>query len=376
MPCLNEAQSIGKCIAKASEFLRARKISGEIIVADNGSSDGSQAIAKSLGARIVDVPVRGYGAALQAGIAAARGEYVIMGDADDSYDFSDPIQFLEKLRAGTQLVMGNRFKGRIDPGAMPLLNKYLGNPVLSFLGRLFFKIPAGDFNCGLRGFSRQAILDLNLRTTGMEFASEMVVRASLAGLSIAEVPTTLAVDGRLHPPHLRPWRDGWRHLRFLLAFSPRWLFLYPGLLLSAIGVFLIGATFPGMLTLANGLSLDVRTMLAGSAALVLGLQSVSFALISRQYATARKLMPMSIRYGQMMQYFTLERLILLGVFIFLMGLAGMVSALIIWGEASFGELGYLRALRLVIVSITALITGGQLILTGFLSGVLAIGQRD
>ena len=229
IPCLNEAETIGACVKKASDFLKRNALSGEVIVADNGSTDGSQSIARRLGARLIEVPVRGYGAALQGAIAAAKGHYVVMGDADDSYEFSDLMDFLVRLRAGDQLVMGNRFKGRIEPGAMSALHRYLGNPLLSFIGRLFFRNSVGDFYCGLRGFSREAIVRLDLRTTGMEFAIEMVVRAALAGLKITEIPTTLSKDGRTRSSHLRTWRDGWRTLRFLLLYSPRWLFLYPGL---------------------------------------------------------------------------------------------------------------------------------------------------
>jgi glycosyltransferase involved in cell wall biosynthesis len=235
MPCLNEAETVGICVRKAAYFLKTSAVNGEIVVADNGSTDRSREIAAAEGATIVPVESRGYGAALLGGIRAAKGRFVVMGDADDSYDFSSLGPFLEKLRAGADLVMGNRFRGKIEPGAMPFLHRYLGNPVLSFLGQLFFGVTAGDFHCGLRGFNRQRIVDLHLRTTGMEFASEMVVRAALAGYAIAEVPIVLRPDGRSRPPHLRTWRDGWRHLRFLLMYSPRWLFLYPGIALVIFG---------------------------------------------------------------------------------------------------------------------------------------------
>ena len=259
MPCLNEAETLATCIDKARGFLDRHGIAGEIVIADNGSTDGSQEIAVSRGARVVNVPSKGYGSALMGGIAAARGRYVIMGDADDSYDFTDLMPFVERLRAGDELVMGNRFLGGIEPGAMPPLHKYLGNPVLTWIGRLFFGSPSGDFHCGLRGFDRQAILSLDLQTTGMEFASEMVVRATLQGLRIDEVPTTLSKDGRSRPPHLRSWRDGWRHLRFLLMYSPRWLFLYPGLFLMIVGLLAGAWLLPGPRRI-GGVELDIQTL--------------------------------------------------------------------------------------------------------------------
>src|SRR6202042_2802529 len=259
MPCLNEAETLAFCVRQAVAALRDNNIAGEVIVADNGSTDGSQKIATDEGARVVPVPIRGYGAALLAGIEAARGKYVLMADADASYDFGQLPRFLAKLEEGNDLVMGNRFSGEIKPGAMPPLHRYLGNPVLSYIGRLFFNIPARDFHCGIRAFRRDAMLDLNLRTTGMEFASEMVVKSSLANLRLSEVPTTLSPDGRSRPPHLRTWRDGWRHLRFLLLFSPRWLFLIPGATLLAVGMVLSVAVLPGPLVL-GGITLDVNTL--------------------------------------------------------------------------------------------------------------------
>lgn len=375
MPCLNEAETIGTCVTKAWSFFDRAGVAGEVVVADNGSMDGSQNIARALGARVVDVSTRGYGAALLCGIDAARGQFVVMGDADDSYDFAESFRFIEKLRAGADLVVGNRFKGEIEIGAMPFMNKYLGNPVLSFIGRLFFQNRIGDFHCGLRAFSRQAILDLDLRTTGMEFASEMIVRAALGGLSIEEVPVTLHPDGRSRAPHLRPWRDGWRHLRFLLLFCPRWLFLYPGLALLIFGTTAIAALLPGQLSIGFGVSLDVHTMLVAGAALAVGVQSICFAFVARQYATAHKLMPPS-RYQLIESKITLENFVVLGVVIFLGGLGGIVWAVFVWKGVAFGDLGYASVLRLVIVSTTALITGSQLILTGFLAGIVAIGQRD
>ncbi|HTU24878.1 MAG TPA: glycosyltransferase family 2 protein, partial [Pirellulales bacterium] len=260
MPCLNEAETIEVCIAKAQSAFAAHGLTAEVVIADNGSTDGSQALARRLGARVIHVERKGYGSALMGGIAAARGRYVIMGDADDSYDFTSIMPFVEELRAGQQLVMGNRFRGGIQPGAMKALHRYLGNPVLTGIGRLFFGSPCGDFHCGLRGFDKSAIQDLDLRTTGMEFASEMVVKATLGKLRVSEVPTTLAPDGRSRPPHLRSWRDGWRHLRFLLLYSPRWLFLLPGMALLLVGLLTGLWLLPGARTV-GGIGLDVSTLM-------------------------------------------------------------------------------------------------------------------
>jgi hypothetical protein len=376
LPCLNEADTVGACVATATGFLQHHRIEGEVIVVDNGSTDASRAIALREGARIVDVALRGYGAALQSGIAAARGRYVIIGDSDGSYDLADLAPFLTALRGGAQLVMGNRFSGRIHAGAMPGLHRYLGNPLLSFIGRLFFKNSIGDYYCGLRGFSREAILALDLRMTGMEFAIEMVVRAVLAQLRIIEIPTTLSPDGRSGRSHLRTWRDGWRTLRFLLLYSPQWLFLYPGLTLIVLGLGTSLMLLPGPLPIGHGITLDLHTMLVSCAACVVGVQSVCFALIARDYAIARKLIPPSSRHRQPFRTFTLERMLILGSAIFLGGIAGLAWALLAWSEVHFGDLGYSRVIREVILSVTALSTGAQLILSGFLAGVIAIGHRD
>jgi glycosyltransferase involved in cell wall biosynthesis len=283
MPCLNEEESLGACIAMAQEGLKGAGARGEIVIADNGSTDGSQEIARGLGARVVDVPAKGYGAALMGGFEAARGEFIVMGDADGSYDFGHIEAFLERLRAGDELVMGNRFQGGIEDGAMPFLNRYLGNPVLSFVGRLLFPSAIGDFHCGLRAFRRDMLPKLDLQSPGMEFASEMVVKATLQELRISEVPTTLSPDLRSRPPHLRPWRDGWRHLRFLFLFSPRWLFFYPGLALMLIGTVAMIALLPGTLD-AFGTSFDVHTMVYASAMMVVGYQAILFAVFARVYA--------------------------------------------------------------------------------------------
>jgi hypothetical protein len=375
IPCLNEGETIAACVTKAIEFLKQQAVAGEVIVADNGSVDGSREMARDCGARVIEVSSRGYGAALQAGILAARGRYVIMGDADDSYDFRDLLPFVASLRTGHELVMGNRFKGKIMPGAMPLLHRYVGNPLLSFIGRLFFRNSVGDFYCGLRGFQREAIVRLDLRMTGMEFAIEMVVRAVLAGLGIAEVPTTLSKSGRSRPPHLRTWRDGWRTLRFLLLYSPRWLFFYPGLTLIAVGFVTSVLLLPGPLTIGR-LTLDVHTMLVASACCVVGVQSVCFAIIARDYASARKLLPPLVGYQPLSGQLTLERMLLLGGVVFAAGLTGVIGAFLQWSEVGFGDLDYSKVLRLVIISVTGLSTGAQLILSGFLAGVIAIGHRE
>lgn len=374
MPCLNEAETLATCIDKARGFLDRHGIAGEIVIADNGSTDGSQEIAISRGARVVDVPSKGYGSALMGGIAAARGRYVIMGDADDSYDFTDLMPFVERLRAGDELVMGNRFQGGIEPGAMPPLHKYLGNPVLTWIGRLFFGSPSGDFHCGLRGFDRRAILALDLRTTGMEFASEMVVRATLQGLRIGEVPTTLSKDGRSRPPHLRSWRDGWRHLRFLLMYSPRWLFLYPGLFLMTAGL-LVGAwLLPGPRRI-GGVELDIQTMLYAAMAVVIGFQAVIFALFTKVFVISEGLMPEDPRLNRMFDYITLETGLIVGLALLLAGLGGSVHAVSEWGARAFGPLEPSRTMRWVIPAATALVLGCQIILSSFFLSILGLKRR-
>jgi glycosyltransferase involved in cell wall biosynthesis len=375
MPCLNEAETLARCIDKARSFLRHAGVDGEILVADNGSSDGSQAIARTHGARVVEVPTRGYGAALSGGIAAAHGQFVVMADADDSYEFSDLGAFVAELRGGADLVMGNRFRGGIAPGAMPPLHRYLGNPVLSGLGRLFFGIPCGDFHCGLRGFRRDAILRLDLRTTGMEFASEMVVRAALCGLVIREVPATLAKDGRSRPPHLRTWHDGWRHLRFLLMYSPRWLFIYSGFAMMAAGLGTALLVLPGPTEIADGVFLDVHTLLVGCMAILVGLQSVSFGLLAWQYANAQGLIPASPRLSPLLRWLTLERMLLIAGAAFLLGMTGFGATFYRWSAVHFGPLQYRSTMRLLIVSLTLIVGGIQLGLSAFLAGVMQIRHR-
>ena len=372
MPCLNEAETLATCIAKAQSFLRRTGVAGEVLIDDNGSTDGSQDIARRGGARVVDVPVRGYGAALRAGIATARGSYIVMGDADDSYSFDRIDAFLERLRAGDDLVMGNRFRGGIERGAMPFLHRYLGNPVLSWFGRLFFGSGLGDFHCGMRGFSKAAVSRLDLRTTGMEFASEMVVRATLVRLKISEVPTTLSKDGRSRPPHLRTWRDGWRHLKFLLLYSPRWLFFYPGALLVAVGTALSGLLFFGPIRI-GGIGFDIRTMLVACTCLIVGIQAICFATIARRFAADLNLLP-SPRLGRVIDAFTLERFVFGGAAILVIGIVGLITAVARWGEVNFGSLDVSSLLRVVALSTTAITVGAQLVFTGFLAGLMSIKQ--
>ncbi len=372
MPCLDEALTVETCIQKARAYLKRRGIAGEILVADNGSTDGSQSLAEAAGARVIQIESKGYGAALIAGIEAAQGRFVIMADADDSYDFANLDGFVDGLRRGFKLVIGNRFKGRIMPGAMPLLNRYLGNPLLSFIGRRLFSSPVGDFHCGMRGFDRQAILELDLRASGMEFASEMVVKASLAKLSIAEVPTTLCPDGRQRSPHLRPWRDGWRHLRYMLLRSPQWLFLYPGLALTVLG--LVGAV---LLTIkprpiADIFTLDIDALLYLSVAAIVGLQITYFGLFAM--AIARK-MQLRIAHGfpeRLMRLASLEGAIALGLCLIGTGVVGAVYAVLQWGHSSFGTLVPSNIMRITIPSVTILALGTQIVFGAFLLGFIEI----
>ncbi|MHC4516143.1 MAG: glycosyltransferase family 2 protein [Planctomycetota bacterium] len=369
MPCLDEAETLATCIEKARGFLERTGVAGEIVIADNGSSDGSQDIARSLGARVVDVSRKGYGAALMGGIRAARGRYVIMGDADDSYDFATLDPFLERLRAGCQLVMGNRFRGGIKPGAMPPLHRYLGNPVLSGIGKLLFRSPCGDFHCGLRGCSKTAIEQLDLRTSGMEFASEMVVKATLHGLEVAEVPTTLSPDGRSRPPHLHSWRDGWRHLRFLLMFSPRWLFLLPGISLIVLGVLLMVAILPGPRTVA-GITFDVHTLIGAAGMIVIGTQMITFGVLAKQHGIREGLLPQDPRITRLLAMFNLERMIMLGLLLVVLGAGGLLVAVAEWSAVSFGDLDYSVTMRIVIPAVTAMVTGVQMATSGFMSSIL------
>lgn len=367
MPCLDEARTVATCVGDARRFLADAGISGEVLVADNGSTDGSQELARRAGARVIHVPRRGYGEALRAGVDAARGRYVIMGDADDSYDFSALQSFVDRLRAGAELVMGNRFRGGIAPGAMPPLHRYLGNPVLSFVGRLFFRVDIRDFHCGMRGFPREAMQRLGLVSPGMEFASEMVAKAALAGLRIEEVPTTLRPDGRDRPPHLRTWRDGWRHLRFLLLFCPRWLFLYPGIALTLLGLggFALGAT--GM---RNPVSVGIHTLLYMAAATVLGAQMIQLALLTKWVGIMSGVVPPQRWLNRLAPYLKLENGLLAGLLLIASGLAWSAWLTWDWGRAGFGELDPAQAMRVAIPSVTLMILGAQVAAGSLFAGAL------
>ena len=374
MPCLNEVETIQICVNKAIGWLQSSNLNGEVLIADNGSTDQSRNLAERAGARVVEVLERGYGNALMGGIQAARGRYIIMGDCDDSYDFSNLTAFLEQLRAGNDLVMGNRFAGGIAKGAMPALHKYLGNPVLTGLGRVFFRSRCGDFHCGLRGFNRASILALDLQTTGMEFASEMVVKATLHGLRIAEVPTTLRPDGRSRPPHLRSWRDGWRHLRFLLMYSPRWLFFYPGLALMGFGTVMSCLLLFGPLRIGT-VVFDVHTLLYAAMAVVLGFQCAAFAVFTKVFAISEKLLPEDPRMDKVSRFVTLETGLTVGVFLVLIGMAGAVYSLVSWEMAGFGSMEPRQTLRVVIPSVTSLTIGVQIILYSFFLSILNLKRK-
>jgi len=374
MPCLNEAETLATCILKAQKAFREANIAGEVIIADNGSTDGSPEIAEKLGAKVAHVQARGYGNALMGGIAAASGKYIIMGDADASYDFGHIARFLEQLRKNSDLVMGNRFKGGIERDAMPLLHQYLGNPVLTRLGRLFFGGSCGDFYCGLRGFSKKAYEAMGLRTTGMEFATEMVVKATLLGMKVTEVPTTLSPDGRTRPPHLRTWRDGWRTLRFFLLYSPRWLFLYPGLALMFLG-FLVGLwLLPGPRKV-GGVIFDVHTLLYAAIAILLGFQAIAFAVFTKLFAISEGLHPPDPLLDRLFRYINLEVGLLVGTALAILGFGISIYAVHMWGQQHFGQLDMSHTFRVVIPAALSLTLGVQAILSSFFLSVLGLRRR-
>ncbi len=371
MPCLNEAETLETCIRKAQQAMLEANIAGEVVVADNGSSDGSIEIAERLGARVAHVKARGYGNALMGGIAAARGKFIVMGDADDSYDFGHIPRFLEQLREGADLVMGNRFRGGIQKDAMPPLHRYFGNPALTRLGRLFFRSPVGDFYCGLRGFRKDAYDRMALRTTGMEFATEMIVKATLLRLQIAEVPTTLSPDGRSRPPHLRTWRDGWRTLRFFLLYSPRWLFLYPGLVLMLVGTLLGLWLLPAPRTVGS-VTFDVHTMVYAAAFVLLGFQAVAFAVFTKIFAISEGLLPPDPALDQLFRYITLEVGLVLGALLMAVGLGTSLYSVGDWGARHFGALNYSHTMRLVIPAALLLTIGAQTVFASFFVSVLGL----
>ena len=374
MPCLNEAETLARCIETARLGIQRAGVRGEIIVADNGSTDGSPAIAGKLGVRVVPVKKEGYGSALRGGIHAALGKWIIMGDADGSYDFSDLAGFVKKFQEGDELVMGCRLPvggGKIMPGAMPWKNRWLGNPSLSFLGRLLFRCPARDFHCGLRGFARDACRELGLKTTGMEFASEMVIKATLKSLRIAEVPITLHPDGRSRPPHLKPWRDGWRHLRFMLIYSPRWLFLVPGLLLSVLGALAGAALAVGTIRLGN-VQFSTGTLAVACMAVIIGIQLVAFAFFTKVFAVGQGLLPEDPKFSRVFKTFTLERGICFGLAIMAVGLGLLLHSLWLWKQAGYGLLPYADNMRRLLPAVTLVVVSIQTVFSSFFMSVLGL----
>lgn len=377
MPCLNESETLASCIRKAQMAILKHNLRAEIIVADNGSTDGSDQIAKECGAHVVTVAEKGYGAALMGGIAAAQGKFIIMGDADDSYDWSAIYPFVERLREGYDLVMGNRLPaggGTILPGAMPWKNRWIGNPVLTGLGRLFFHSPVSDFHCGLRAFRRDGYTQLGLRTTGMEFASEMVVKATLYGQRITEIPITLHPDGRSRPPHLRSWRDGWRHLRFMLLFSPRWLFLIPGCLLFLVGTVLGGLLLAGPVRIGT-VAFDVNTLLVCGMAILLGFQLIAFAMFTMVFAISEGLLPEDERLTRLFSVITLEVGIAIGVSFVLGGVGLLLRAVHYWRGLAFGAMPYADSLRLVVPAVAILTLGVQIIFSSFFLSILGLRRK-
>lgn len=374
LPCLDEAETLEACIQEVQACIERHQLDAEIVVADNGSSDGSQEIAARNGARVVEVAERGYGAALMGGFAAARGRFLIMGDADSSYDFGQAIGLIEALRGGADLAMGSRLLGTIEPGAMPWSHRWIGNPVLSWLGRLFFRSKISDFHCGLRGLSKAAFEELRLRTTGMEFATEMVVKASARGFAVAEVPITLRPDGRSRPPHLRTWRDGWRHLRFMMMLSPRWTLFVPGLVLMGVGGALLGRLALGPLRL-GGVGLGIHTMQVAGLLVVIGYQAVTTALAARIYAVVEEIGQPAPWMWRSFRLFTLERGLAAGALLVAAGLYVVVGAFRHWAAVDFGPLDPAVSMPPVVMGTTLLALGGQTLLMSLLYSMLGISRR-
>jgi glycosyltransferase involved in cell wall biosynthesis len=374
MPCLNEEKTLANCIQKAKTVMAVNKINGEILIADNGSTDRSVEISKEFGARVVIIPTKGYGAALMGGIIASNSDFIVMGDADESYDYLAIMPFVEELRKGADLVMGDRFKGGIKPGAMPFSHKYIGNPVLSFLGRLLFRTDVRDFHSGLRGFRKESILNLSLQTTGMEFASEMVVKSVIHGYKIAEVPIILYPDGRDRPPHLRTWRDGWRHLRFLMLYAPNWIFLYPGLLELIIGMVISVILLTGPKTIGT-ITFDIDTLLYASIAILIGLQSITFSLFTKVYAMNEGLIPGDPLIHKAKEHVNLEKGLAVGVCIFVLGLAGSIFALSYWKSREFGVLNPSISMRIAIPGAVLMTSGIMVTLSSFFMSILTLNHK-
>jgi len=374
MPCLNEAETLGTCIQRARRLLVDSGIAGEILISDNGSTDGSLQIAANLGAYVVHCPERGYGAALQCGILKASGTFILMGDSDDSYHFDEALPMIEKLRNGADVCMGTRLKGRIMPGAMPPLNRMLGNPALTGIGRLFFGISMSDFHCGMRAFRRDAILGLNLVTVGMEWASEMVIKARLARLSFAEVPITLYKDGRSRPPHLKPWRDGWRHLRFMLLHAPFWLFIVPGIALIAVGLLGQCILYQGMIHL-GAVRLDVHTLLVSAILIILGAQAFFSGVFVRLYSTLAGILPFDERFDRTVRRFTLEKLLIFCLVLLIIGGGGFLTTLADWYQTGLGDLNYQITMRRLIPFLTLIALSIQGMFNGFMLSILFIRTK-
>jgi len=374
MPCLNEAETLHICITKALNWVKSRNLNAEILISDNGSTDGSQEIAKSLGARVVDAPLKGYGAALQFGIENAESEYIVMGDSDDSYDFSRLDMFYDKLHEGYDLVMGNRFAGGIDKGAMPWKNRYIGNPILSTIGKLLFKCESNDFHCGLRGFTKTAYRKMDLRTTGMEFASEMVIKANLLKLKIIEVPTTLSADGRSRPPHLRPWRDGWRHLRFMMLFSPQWLFIIPGLVLMGLSLLVYLTIYSSEITIGS-ITFGSNTLIYASLGVALGLLSIFFGLFTGIFGAREGLLPATHLSKFIARNSVLEYGCIAAIILVLLGFYFGIDTVAIWAKHDFGSLDYVNVLKKVSLACMLILNGGVLFFSSLMLGFLSLPLR-
>lgn len=374
MPCLNEAETIAVCIKRARKLLEENSIDGEILISDNGSTDGSQAIARQLGARVVDCPIRGYGAALQHGIENAQGRFILMGDSDDSYHFDEAMPMIEQLRKGYDVCMGTRLKGKIMPGAMPWQNRYIGNPVLTAIGRIFFKISVSDFHCGMRAFRKDKILELNLVTTGMEWASEMIIKSKLAGLKMTEVPITLYKDGRSRPPHLRRWRDGWRHLRFMLLHSPMWLFIIPGLIMLTIGLAGSALLSHGAVQIGD-IAFDVHSLLVMAILVILGVQTIFAGVFARLYAYKVGILPQSKRLQKVVKHLSLEKLLIASLILGVIGLFGFFYTIYDWYKADFGPLDYQKTMRILTPSLTLIAVAVQGIFNGFMLSLLFLKTK-